>query len=279
MDSVNLAPFLALPLVGGYGFAIIWKGSLYFSARESGHRLYLRSVFYAVIMIVWAALIHVILFVNFPLYQTFIAFICEVLYSNNTRAEPTMWSSSSILTILSLSFVIGPLVGGILNIPHFHGVITNMNIPYTKYRPFYWWVMLLLEQAIKNNDFEKLIMRGIERNIPILFSLNSGKVYVGWAVRAPNPTQERRAIRILPLLSGYRSPETQILFFTTDYLAILNSVTDGDKEFDHLEIGDFEVILPTSQICNCHLFDTSAFTYFADTKIAAEDVAESVGSG
>ena len=63
------APFYVLPLVGGYAFATIWTASLYRASRESGHRLYFRAVFYAVFLVVCAALLHVI-FLDIPIYQS-----------------------------------------------------------------------------------------------------------------------------------------------------------------------------------------------------------------
>ena len=122
-----------------------------------------------------------------------------------------------------------------------------------------------MEHAIKNNDFEKLIARSVFDNFPILFTLESGKVYVGWAVSAPNPTQERKSIRILPLVSGYRDKDTQIVKFTTDYIMILDSIYNGADT--KLLLEDFEVVIPSRQLSSCHLFDMTIYNnHFRQSK-------------
>ena len=89
---------------------------------------------------------------------------------------------------------------------------------------------------------------------------------------APNPVNERRAIRILPLVSGYRDQDTHEFYITTDYLGVLGVVDDDENPYlDHLELEDFEVVIPTDQICSCHLFDLEAFEHF--TTLEAEEAA------
>ncbi len=106
------------------------------------------------------------------------------------------------------------------------------------------------------------MMRSALSPIPILVTLSSGKVYVGFAVRLPNPELERTDIRLLPLLSGYRESETQAIHFTINYDRVLSQLEHPD--LNHLRPGDFEVVIPVSQISASHLFDVEAYEYFRE---------------
>lgn len=110
-----------------------------------------------------------------------------------------------------------------------------------------------------------MLFTGFKKGFPIMFTLNSGKVYVGNVVRTPNPTEQRKAIRITPLLSGYRDQNTQDFVVTTDYYEIISELQKPPhkrKEFlKKLSMEDFEVVFPSDTVCSSHLFDL--FTYSA----------------
>ncbi len=278
---MELTPLLLLPLVGGYAFSSIWNVSRYITYREDGHRLYFRAVFYAVFILIISSIIHIYLFVNTSFYQDFLRFIGASLSYSETQE---LWSAISKIAILSMTVVLGPVLAHTLNLPRylFMGYkvqdyarwlserfriprILSVSVKYVYYlfqAMVLKWETFNLDLAIRNNDFEKLMARSVYKSIPILFTLDSGKVYVGWAVRVPNPIQERKSVRILPLLSGYRDADTQEVVFTTSYHAVLSKVDESIVDLNHLENGDFEIVLPTSNICSCHLFDPVAYSYF-----------------
>jgi hypothetical protein len=251
---MSLVSLVVFALVGGYAFATIWTPSVYHAAREFGHRLYLRVVFYTVFLLLVSLCLHIILFVNCGIYLEFIKFIDTFIESN--IGHQFIFSKSSKISILIFSFILGPLLGHLLNFPKWSFLI-NLHLPIIKTRPFFLCEQVLLENAIKNNDFEKLIARSVYDSFPILFTLVSGKVYVGWAVSAPNPVQERKFIRILPIISGYRDKDTQTVKFTTDYYPILSSIDNGNNQ--GLSTEDFEVVIPSSQLSSCHLFDMTVY--------------------
>jgi len=249
---------LLLPLVGGYAFATIWDGSLYHASRESGHRLYFRAVFYAVIVFFCAGLIHIILFTASPHYQELLSFVAKIAHGD---ARLELWDKTAWYSVLVMSFAIGPVLALTLNFSRLPFLL-NWKVPFTGYQPFLRWQAWLLKNAIKNNDFERLVYRSFRQSLPLLITLNSGKIYIGWAVRAPNPAAVRRFLRILPLISGYRNDEHR-LKITTDYYSVLETVSEGE-ELGHLEIGDFEAVIPVDQIISAHLFDLQAYQKFLD---------------
>jgi len=257
---MSLAPLLVLSLVGGYAFSTIWLVSLYHASRETGHRLYFRAAFYAFFLIAVSILIHIILFIDYEWYQALLRLLSELL--NGDEKRKLIWSDAAVVSILFMSLGWGVIFGHILNIPKWP-IFANFEIPYTHYRPFIAWQKFILKLAIKNNDFERLLYRGFTKNLPIMFTLNTGKLYVGWMVRAPNPVETRKAVRILPMLSGYRNKDTQKVKFTTDYYFILKKI-ENSEHLDHLVIGDFEIVLPSDQICASHLFDIEAYLHFTD---------------
>ncbi len=253
---MSLTPFLFLPLVGGYAFSIIWNASLYWTARESGHKLYFRAIFYAIFLTAVATELHVIFFDHFW-YQNILLLVSNVIQADHTPVS--IWGTTSKLTVLIFSFALGPSIGHLLNLP---------NSRFLQKSTFCQeWQKLLLHNAIKNNDFELLVARSLYRTLPIFFSLQCGKVYVGWAVRAPNPIEERKAIRILPLMSGFRHEATQEVEFTTDYLEVFTRLDDDEHDdLFHLELDDFEIVIPIDQISSSHLFDLNAYEHFQEKK-------------
>lgn len=86
-------------------------------------------------------------------------------------------------------------------------------------------------------------MRSALSGIPLLITLEDGKVYVGNAIRLPNPELDRQDVRILPLLGGYRDKDTKKLTLTTDYHSVTQSLGE-DGRLNHLRRGDFEIVLP-----------------------------------
>lgn len=249
---MSLTPLLLLPLVGGYAFCQAWTVTHYRSARESGWRVYFRATFYGAFLTACAALTHIIFFLWVPSYESLLQFAKDIV--SPSHAAVSIWGKESIVAILVWPLVLGPFFGHLLSLH---------KLPWLEPLPFFQaWAKFVIDLAIHNNDFEKLIARSAYFSMPILFTLDGGKVYVGWAVRGPNPAEERTAVRILPLLSGYRDDQ-QIVRFTTEYLKVIDKASSPDTpELNHLEIGDFEVVMKYDSITSSHLFDLEAYEEF-----------------
>lgn len=246
-------------MVGGYSFSVIWSCTRYYISRESGHKLYFRSAFYGIFLVVCSFFIHVILFSRFQVYRDFLLFFNGELPLSNPSIF--VFGQEAKIAVLLISFILGPIFAVLLNFPKIP-LLYNLKIPLYKKKPFYLWERTLLKSAIKHNDFEKLILRAAEESLLILFTLNNGKVYVGWAVRAPNPAEKRTAVRILPMLSGYRNPSNHKISFTTDYYEILQKATNENLCFEHLRLEDLEVVLSSDQIISSRLFDLETWEHF-----------------
>lgn len=164
-----------------------------------------------------------------------------------------VWSNGSIALILLTSFLLPHVVYVI-------GFIIKCEDP--KYRDKK--VKEYHANAIKNDELMLLLTYSISREMPIMFTLENGKVYVGWPNSEPNPTHDLSFIRILPYLSGYRDDKTHREKFTTDYEVILNIVINNDSKLSHLSLDDFRIILPVNKIISAHLFDLKAYIEFVN---------------
>ncbi|MCU7853906.1 MAG: hypothetical protein KZQ80_17030 [Candidatus Thiodiazotropha sp. (ex Monitilora ramsayi)] len=252
-----------LPLAGGYALSTIWTASLYHASRESGHRLYLRAIFYAAILIIICSLLHVIFFATFQTYRVDVLGFIAKTFHFNEKIE--LFNEPSRYLITCTSVILGPIIGHAFNITRLSFLLDpeGKNLLSWVVRFLQNWELIQLRHAIQNNDFEKLLIDAFFKDMPILFSLDNGKVYVGWVVAAPNPIHTRRAVRILPLLSGYRDSETHQVKFLTDYFEIFELISSGKtEELNHLSADDFEVVLPVDCIISSHLFDLMVYEFF-----------------
>lgn len=240
---MTLTPALLLAVLsGGFLFSVSFFPSKYHSARESGHKLYFRAVFYAIFLVTCAIAIWIFLRSGGPLSPALIPGLsCFELII-------TILDSKYRDEVLMLAFTLSPS-GFLLNL-FFIAPKLNLN-------------GLLLKYIVSNRDFERLILRALSTSIPLLVTLESGKCYVGWAVRGIDPTEERKYIRILPLVSGYRGEDDHRVNFTTYYDEIIAEIDrSNEHELGHLESEDFEVVIPVNKIVSAHLFDLTAYTRF-----------------
>jgi len=257
-------PALLAALVGGYAFSVIWNASYYHAAREDGQRLYFRAAFYAFFLSAISILLHVVFVCHdYGWYSAYLAVI-------GTSAA-TIWPLDKLPghygPLLYTTIPIGIVLGALLSISRVAPVL-NFRIPGTASQPFLFWEKYVLASAVRDSDLEVIITRSFFDAIPLLVTLQSNKVYVGWVTAMPNPAVERRALRLLPIRSGYRN-DRQELEFTTDYAAILAQVSDHEAEsLDHLDLDHLEVVLPIDRISSLHFFDFVAFEQFGDSGAA-----------
>jgi hypothetical protein len=164
-----------------------------------------------------------------------------------------VWGNGGIALILLTSFLLPHIV-------YIIGFIIRHEDP--KYRDKK--VKEYHAEAIKNDELMLLLSYSVSREMPIMFTLENGKVYVGWPNSEPNPTHDLSFIRILPYLSGYRDPKTHREKFTTDYQVVLDLVKNKnhDDKLAHLSLDDFRIILPVNKIISAHLFDIKAYVEF-----------------
>lgn len=236
---MTLLTFLIIPLVAGYSFANSWHHSRYRITRSNGYNLYFSAALYGIAMLIMAALTLLYLIsrdAGFVGYINSVAGFFHV-YPNAEHYELRLGA------LLVITLLYGVLGG------HFLNIFTGSQWPY--------------KRAIKNADFERLVLRAMERSLPMLVTLENGKVYVGYAIRTIDPLAEVKELRILPVFSGYRSSETGEVSFNTNYSRVLREISeDGAGELGHLAAGDFEVVVPVTKIVTSTLYDSVAHKRF-----------------
>jgi hypothetical protein len=109
---------------------------------------------------------------------------------------------------------------------------------------------------------EALLLRALKHDMPVLVTLRTGKVYVGFVQRNLNPEVERRHLRLLPVVSGYRKAGTLAVTFTTLYEQIREDARQADSPFHGLLDRDFEIVVPLAEVTTMSLFDFDAYEAF-----------------
>ncbi|TAM57520.1 MAG: hypothetical protein EPN49_14785 [Rhodanobacter sp.] len=102
-------------------------------------------------------------------------------------------------------------------------------------------------------ELEEFLLITSARNLPVMLTLASKKVYVGFSLEANASRGKRDWVRIEPLISGYRD-NNQEFVFTTDYSWLH---TNGSQE--SLRREDFDIIVPASDIASAHAFDLNIY--------------------
>lgn len=93
-----------------------------------------------------------------------------------------------------------------------------------------------------------LLLDAQQRRRPVMLSLSSNKVYVGWVTLSSNLSPSTPCMMILPTLSGYRHADTQTVHFTTSYRSVYNGISKGLEQFKGLSAKDFQVVIPLRDI-------------------------------
>ena len=120
------------------------------------------------------------------------------------------------------------------------------------------------------DDLERLLRTCIRHDLDACITLKSGKVYIGRVLTSLNtPESARETITIVPILSGYRNDQHELLF-TTDYSGIQGGEEDvvSEKEQESSSRPDpqpaeaFLVVIPTSEIATYQTFSLETYERF-----------------
>lgn len=239
------ALLLALPIVGGFLAVTSLYNQRYRIARDSGYRLYFKIVHFAILLSAIALLsIQVTWFVS--------AMIGLNSSGGSSELKAEVWKGA-FWTLQGSAGQLAVLAFGLGSLVH---LVFNTSTAKQK----------AIERAIADEDFELMVEKSQREDKPILITLDTGKVYVGWAVRGPIPTRQRNWIRILPLASGYRDANQKVRL-TVPYATILAKLRDDDEEFlskvsPDVQVEDFEVVISIENIVAMHLFDIGVYTIF-----------------
>ena len=225
MDAVLL---FALPLVGGLLFCSHWNFTRWRVAREEGHRLYFRAVFYG-------ALIFALVAAGRYLIEEHVPQIASQLKLIRSFLQPLAKDQSSAAADLAITCFVSMLSG----------------LPLAWLLNLVFWKSYWLKRAIHKDVLEAFLLKAAERETSIAVTMDDHKVYVGYVVEASDPAVSRKYISLLPLMSGYRDKKTHKLQFTSFYTELYgdnasDQSTPLPPPLEHLTAEDFTIALSCS---------------------------------
>lgn len=109
--------------------------------------------------------------------------------------------------------------------------------------------------AAEAGDLVELLMAESIRDRKLVeVSLNSSKVYVGYALDVEPPVRGESDIAIIPLWSGYRDKDTCELTITISYAPLIK------RHLSHPSaLRSFRVVIPKSEIVTARFFDMDMY--------------------
>ena len=210
---------LIVPAIAGYWLldqTYLWRYQL---RRESGYRLFFKSAIAGLVLVAIARLLCVTLECAFPdsLDEAFRYIEAWKRYA------PFEYSGTMMLTA-ALAVVTPPILNRFLDADR-----------------------LAKSASLTNGDLvEWAIQDSLDHQTLVEISMKTGKSYIGLATRSGVSTSGPTDVALIPLASGYRDKETQVLKTTTYYTDTLSEYK-GDR-------GDFQVVVPRSEIASVRKF-------------------------
>jgi hypothetical protein len=119
-------------------------------------------------------------------------------------------------------------------------------------RSTYW---KRLGDRAPDDPLQALLGRSLREAKPLLLTLRSRKVYVGFVTYFENRTTGTW-IGILPVLSGYRDSETLRVSFTDDYRGVLKKIQGGEID---VSPSDLEIAILADEVVSANIFDTRMY--------------------
>lgn len=240
---MDVALLLILPVIGGYYFANNWNFTRFHSVREEGHRLYFRAVSFGTLLFTAAYLLRL------PLLH-YLAWFVEFETTLRTHLAQFLKPPKDNPGFDGFPLMITSIYALLI------GVLTwrPLNRLFPRDR--------LLKDAVQTDDFERLVHTAVEKDSPLLVTIDNGKVYVGFVIKTVDPSRDRKTLRILPVMSGYRQTNGSVQF-TTYYERVYDEIEHGVRgRLPHLTPEDFEIVLPVERIVSANMFDILAYEEF-----------------
>lgn len=218
---------LLLPLLGGYIFVSNFNLTRYKMRRQSGRKVLFDS-----------ALVGVFLLGIGVLSATGIDYVFPSIKSYWKTFAPFDYSGASAIALAAgfLGYQLGNQI---------------------------WSREYAVRKGVDDEDdyFEELIIRSLENAEQVSVTLNSGKVYVGIITCGGQHAYDRQFLRLWPMASGYRDPETKEMVLTTYYAPVYKRLY-LDEQGAPIAPEDFEVVIPSDSIEIASIFDPTAYALF-----------------
>jgi hypothetical protein len=242
------AAFALILLTSGYFFLRRWGLSRAHLFRSDGHALYFLVVGAAFVLALmttfaWHAVSSV------PFFGQSLASYLDRLLSVFTTDKQTLKFGTTAVLSLPLSFALAEL----------------LNIPLNRCISLRGRLLLHLSSL---SELEEFLWMTSLRRLPVMVTLSSAKVYVGYTMdEPPISRRENKWVRLEPLLSGYRDEHHE--FHPTTSYAWMHAPLPAGVGVD-MEISDFDVLLPADEFKSVHAFDLPSYASKFQTTATVE---------
>jgi len=244
---MDLAAVFLLSLLGGYYFAITWRVTAFRARKADGQHLYFRAAFWGVLLFILALSLRLTLISMLPAYAhldiKLAGYVRPALKEEANLAQADDEIRAQWVLTAAYSLGLGPMCAWLLN-----GVTSRR------------WA---LRRSVEGLD--KLLFEAQQQALPVSFTLNSGKIYIGIIVDTPNPAGEDKITTILPMFSGYRGPAGR-MNLTTDYQKLYESLHAGKAVALGLPkddwISHFKLTFSADTISTAALFSPAVYAEF-----------------
>jgi len=245
--------FLIPALVGGFIYCHHYKREYYKLHRYQGQYLYLRSTAYGLGLLLIEVLSSLFLHSFLPdkLFICDLSINISLLSAINYLVSPIFNNSKDISFLLQTSIFV-PLLAYL--------VATLQNLRMKK--GYGKGLALLYLYEVQDTPSDTLIANAFIDRIPLLFTMSTGKSYVGEILEIPLPNESEKQneeITIFPIMSGYRTKKQKIKF-NTDYDPF--KLPEGLKELE------LSIALNKKDITSISLFN---FDLYEHLKLPAKN--------
>ena len=239
---MDLAPAFLLSLLGGYGFASLWRFTSYETRRSDGHHLYFRAAFYGAVFFAAAFMLRIVALAYWPTYAGWDRAALSLV--DSTLKDPHDPLQNSIVVAAAYSMLVGPVFAAALNV----------------FTPKRWSLLRSV------NALDALLLRAQYAEMPVSITLDNAKVYIGLVRKISEPNQRPLSVVLLPMLSGHRNDDGRVKL-TTNYRRIYDALDkDPDLRKHHglpkVWEPNFEVVLRADQIVSANMFSPSVYSEF-----------------
>lgn len=212
---------LFIPILGGYLFIRRCHWTRFTGSRQGGYHLLFRSAIAGACLLLLAWLL--------ALLEPQLQGGWLIRAWPDIQPFPYAWTLGS-------SLALGPVAAWLVNL-------------------FYDEQMASIDALLAGDDsMERLFFEAALFDDKLVeITLVSGKVYAGW-VLGSTAIRDRKYVEIMPIASGYRSDETLMVRFTTNYANVL--------KLDEVDWDDHRVVIPIPEIRTARPFDMDVYKRF-----------------
>jgi hypothetical protein len=225
--------FVLLVLSSGYLFLRRWRVTRASVIRSDGHALYFSVVIAALALVLNAALVQWQIANGGWPFALLDEKMANLLRSFATEQKYLVFGETALWSVLISAIY-----------------LVLLNEPIRRCESLRIQLYLRLSCLA---ELEEFLLTTSRRNLPVMVTLASKKVYVGFSIETPDGREQSNWVRLEPLLSGYRDDEYAFKH-TTNY-----GWLHADGAPEGFRRSDFDILLPASDIVSVHAFDLAVY--------------------